>query len=91
SMLGRITIQTFNFDESFQAYRSNDFAWDFFQDPCLKNNLKANNGFSPIHRITVDCATHLQQIMSRHLLTSLLIYLKGMCMSYTIHRGVSMK
>uniref|UniRef100_A0A8C2Q5N2 Cilia- and flagella-associated protein 300 n=1 Tax=Cyprinus carpio TaxID=7962 RepID=A0A8C2Q5N2_CYPCA len=40
SMLGRITIQTFNFDESFQAYRSNDFAWDFFQDPCLKNNLK---------------------------------------------------
>ncbi|XP_073790598.1 cilia- and flagella-associated protein 300 isoform X1 [Danio rerio] len=27
SMLGRITAQAFNFDQSFQPYRSNDFAW----------------------------------------------------------------
>ncbi|KAK9955413.1 hypothetical protein ABG768_015295 [Culter alburnus] len=40
SMLGRITTQAFNFDQSFQPYRSNDFAWNFFQDPCVKNNLK---------------------------------------------------
>nr|XP_055036461.1 cilia- and flagella-associated protein 300 isoform X1 [Misgurnus anguillicaudatus] len=39
-MLGRITTQAFNFDQSFQPYRSNDFAWDFFQDPHVKNNLK---------------------------------------------------
>ncbi|XP_065142985.1 cilia- and flagella-associated protein 300 [Paramisgurnus dabryanus] len=40
SMLGRITTQAFNFDQSFQPYRSNDFVWDFFQDPHVKNNLK---------------------------------------------------
>ncbi|XP_056302836.1 cilia- and flagella-associated protein 300 [Danio aesculapii] len=40
SMLGRITAHAFNFDQSFQPYRSNDFVWNFFQDPCVKNNLK---------------------------------------------------
>ncbi|XP_043077693.1 cilia- and flagella-associated protein 300 [Puntigrus tetrazona] len=40
SMLGRITVQAFNFDQSFQSYRSNDFVWNFFQDPCVKSNLK---------------------------------------------------
>ncbi|KAK2872694.1 hypothetical protein QQF64_017665 [Cirrhinus molitorella] len=40
SMLGRIAIQAFNFDQSFQSYSSNDFAWNFFQDPCVKSNLK---------------------------------------------------
>ncbi|KAI7796085.1 cilia- and flagella-associated protein 300 [Triplophysa rosa] len=40
SMLGRITTQAFNFDQPFQPYRWNDFAWNFFQDPCVKYNLK---------------------------------------------------
>ncbi|XP_076836581.1 cilia- and flagella-associated protein 300 isoform X2 [Brachyhypopomus gauderio] len=40
SMLGRINVQAFNFDQTFQAYRKNDFALHFFQDPCVKNDLK---------------------------------------------------
>ncbi|KAF4077465.1 hypothetical protein AMELA_G00208310 [Ameiurus melas] len=38
-MLGRISIQAFNFDQVFQSYMKNDFALNFFQDPCVKNNL----------------------------------------------------
>ncbi|XP_030638852.1 cilia- and flagella-associated protein 300 [Chanos chanos] len=40
SMLGRITAQTFNFDQTFYPYRKNDFALNFFQDSCVQNNLK---------------------------------------------------
>ncbi|XP_053543593.1 cilia- and flagella-associated protein 300 isoform X1 [Ictalurus punctatus] len=35
SMLGRISIQAFNFDQVFQSYMKNDFVLD----PCVKNNL----------------------------------------------------
>ncbi|TRY99638.1 hypothetical protein DNTS_004829, partial [Danionella cerebrum] len=40
SMFGRTAVQAFNFDQFFQPYKSKDFVWNFFQDPCVKNNLK---------------------------------------------------
>ncbi|XP_058272102.1 cilia- and flagella-associated protein 300 [Hemibagrus wyckioides] len=40
SMLGRISIQAFNFDQMFQSYMKDDFTLKFFQDPCVKNNLR---------------------------------------------------
>ncbi|KAM9451745.1 cilia- and flagella-associated protein 300 isoform 2-T2 [Clarias gariepinus] len=36
SMLGRISVQAFNFDQFFQSYMKNDFALD----PCVKNSLQ---------------------------------------------------
>ncbi|KAK3555267.1 hypothetical protein QTP86_014868 [Hemibagrus guttatus] len=39
SMLGRISVQAFNFDQLFQSYMKDDFTLKFFQDPCVKNNL----------------------------------------------------
>ncbi|KAL7853874.1 hypothetical protein AOLI_G00207180 [Acnodon oligacanthus] len=51
SMLGRISAQAFNFDQAFQSYRKNDFALNFFQDPCVKNNLKtldASGAWKPL-------------------------------------------
>ncbi|KAF7697076.1 cilia- and flagella-associated protein 300 [Silurus meridionalis] len=39
SMLGRISVQAFNFDQVFQSYMMKDFVLNFFQDPCVKNNL----------------------------------------------------
>ncbi|XP_049322669.1 cilia- and flagella-associated protein 300 isoform X1 [Astyanax mexicanus] len=39
-MCGRISTQAFNFDQTFQSYKKNDFALNFFQDPCVKNSLK---------------------------------------------------
>ncbi|XP_026859509.1 cilia- and flagella-associated protein 300 isoform X1 [Electrophorus electricus] len=43
SMLERISAQAFNFDQTFQAYRKNEFALHFFQDPCVKKYLKMLN------------------------------------------------
>ncbi|XP_072518755.1 cilia- and flagella-associated protein 300 [Salminus brasiliensis] len=40
SMLGRISTQAFNFDQTFQSYSKKDFALNFFQDPCVKNSLR---------------------------------------------------
>ncbi|XP_062867928.1 cilia- and flagella-associated protein 300 isoform X2 [Trichomycterus rosablanca] len=40
SMLGRISVQAYNFDQTFQAYKKNDFALNFFLDPCVKKNLR---------------------------------------------------
>ncbi|XP_066501220.1 cilia- and flagella-associated protein 300 [Hoplias malabaricus] len=40
SMLGRISAQAYTFDQTFQPYRKNDFALNFFQDPCVKNSLR---------------------------------------------------
>ncbi|XP_051537002.1 cilia- and flagella-associated protein 300-like [Myxocyprinus asiaticus] len=53
SMLGRITTQAFKFDQPFQSYRRNDFALNFFQDPCVKNNLKVldtSGSWTPLGR-----------------------------------------
>ncbi|XP_008566208.1 PREDICTED: uncharacterized protein C11orf70 homolog isoform X2 [Galeopterus variegatus] len=40
SMLGRIKAQAFGFDETFQAYRKDDFVMAFFKDPSVIPNLK---------------------------------------------------
>ncbi|KAK2096155.1 hypothetical protein P7K49_025189, partial [Saguinus oedipus] len=40
SMLGRIKAQAFNFDQTFQAYRKDDFVMAFFKDPNVIPNLK---------------------------------------------------
>ncbi|KAF5906964.1 baculoviral IAP repeat-containing protein 2-like isoform X1, partial [Clarias magur] len=40
SMLGRISVQAFNFDQFFQSYMKDVFALNFFQDPCVKNSLQ---------------------------------------------------
>ncbi|XP_038617885.1 cilia- and flagella-associated protein 300 [Tachyglossus aculeatus] len=40
SMLGRICIQAFGFDQNFQAYRKDDFVMAFFRDPNVIANLK---------------------------------------------------
>ncbi|KAK2827277.1 hypothetical protein Q7C36_018203 [Tachysurus vachellii] len=39
SMLGRISVQAFNFEQNFQSYMKDHFALNFFQDTCVKNNL----------------------------------------------------
>ncbi|XP_076129632.1 cilia- and flagella-associated protein 300 isoform X2 [Alosa pseudoharengus] len=40
SMLGRISAQAFNFDQMFYPYKKEEFVLDFFQDPCVMENLK---------------------------------------------------
>uniref|UniRef100_A0A4W2HWR3 Cilia- and flagella-associated protein 300 n=1 Tax=Bos indicus x Bos taurus TaxID=30522 RepID=A0A4W2HWR3_BOBOX len=40
SMLGRIEAQAFGFDQTFQAYRKDDFVMAFFKDPNVIPNLK---------------------------------------------------
>uniref|UniRef100_A0A8D1XFE5 Cilia- and flagella-associated protein 300 n=1 Tax=Sus scrofa TaxID=9823 RepID=A0A8D1XFE5_PIG len=40
SMLGRIKVQAFGFDQTFQAYRKDDFVMAFFKDPNVIPNLK---------------------------------------------------
>uniref|UniRef100_A0A3Q2GZJ0 Cilia- and flagella-associated protein 300 n=1 Tax=Equus caballus TaxID=9796 RepID=A0A3Q2GZJ0_HORSE len=40
SMLGRIKAQAFGFDQTFQAYRKDDFVMAFFKDPNVIPNLK---------------------------------------------------
>ncbi|XP_075448549.1 cilia- and flagella-associated protein 300 isoform X3 [Ascaphus truei] len=40
SMHGRITAQTFSFDQNFQSYQKDDFVWAFFQDPNVISHLK---------------------------------------------------
>ncbi|XP_046876598.1 cilia- and flagella-associated protein 300 [Hypomesus transpacificus] len=40
SMLGRISVQAYNFDQSFYPYNSRDFTLSFFQDPCVQANLR---------------------------------------------------
>ncbi|XP_045872635.1 cilia- and flagella-associated protein 300 isoform X3 [Meles meles] len=40
SMLGRVTAQAFGFDQTFQAYRKDDFVMAFFKDPNVIPNLK---------------------------------------------------
>ncbi|XP_048839607.1 cilia- and flagella-associated protein 300 [Brienomyrus brachyistius] len=40
SMLGRISAQTFKFDQLFHPYRRHDFVSDFFRDPNVISNLK---------------------------------------------------
>ncbi|KAG5284431.1 hypothetical protein AALO_G00026660 [Alosa alosa] len=40
SMLGRISAQAFNFDQMFYPYKKDEFVLDFFQDPCVMENLK---------------------------------------------------
>ncbi|XP_006150159.1 cilia- and flagella-associated protein 300 [Tupaia chinensis] len=40
SMLGRIQAQAFGFDQTFQAYRKDDFVMAFFKDPNVISNLK---------------------------------------------------
>ena len=40
SMLGRIEAQAFGFDQTFQAYRKDDFVMAFFKDPNIIPNLK---------------------------------------------------
>ncbi|XP_040833156.1 cilia- and flagella-associated protein 300 isoform X3 [Ochotona curzoniae] len=40
SMLGRIEAQAFGFDQTFQAYRKDDFLLAFFKDPNVIPNLK---------------------------------------------------
>ncbi|XP_064348917.1 cilia- and flagella-associated protein 300 isoform X3 [Camelus dromedarius] len=39
-MLGRIKAQAFGFDQTFQAYRKDDFVMAFFKDPNVIPNLK---------------------------------------------------
>ncbi|XP_036379266.1 cilia- and flagella-associated protein 300 [Megalops cyprinoides] len=53
SMLGRITAQAFNFDQPFQPYKQHEFAFDFFNDPCVMSNLKMIGGpgsWKPLER-----------------------------------------
>ncbi|XP_007520785.1 cilia- and flagella-associated protein 300 isoform X1 [Erinaceus europaeus] len=40
SMLGRIRAQAFSFDQTFQAYRKDEFLLAFFKDPNVISNLK---------------------------------------------------
>ncbi|XP_032214729.1 cilia- and flagella-associated protein 300 isoform X7 [Mustela erminea] len=40
SMLGRVAAQAFGFDQTFQAYRKDDFVMAFFKDPDVIPNLK---------------------------------------------------
>ncbi|KAM4849302.1 cilia- and flagella-associated protein 300 isoform X1 [Urocitellus parryii] len=40
SMLGRIKAQAFGFDQTFQAYRKDDFVMAFFKDPNVIPNLQ---------------------------------------------------
>uniref|UniRef100_A0A8C8Z5A1 Cilia- and flagella-associated protein 300 n=1 Tax=Prolemur simus TaxID=1328070 RepID=A0A8C8Z5A1_PROSS len=40
SMLGRIEAQAFGFDQTFQAYRKDDFLMAFFKHPNVIPNLK---------------------------------------------------
>ncbi|XP_008056536.1 uncharacterized protein C11orf70 homolog [Carlito syrichta] len=40
SMLGRIKAQAFGFDQTFQAYRKDEFVMAFFKDPNVIPNLK---------------------------------------------------
>ncbi|XP_012677460.1 cilia- and flagella-associated protein 300 [Clupea harengus] len=40
SMLGRISAQAFNFDQMFHPYKKDEFVLNFFQDPCVMENLK---------------------------------------------------
>ncbi|XP_046926295.1 cilia- and flagella-associated protein 300 isoform X1 [Lynx rufus] len=40
SMLGRVAAQAFGFDQTFQAYRKDDFVMAFFKDPNVIPNLK---------------------------------------------------
>ncbi|XP_038674504.1 cilia- and flagella-associated protein 300 isoform X1 [Scyliorhinus canicula] len=47
SMHGRITVQVFSFDQSFQAYEKDNFVLAFFQDPNVMANLKVFSPLSP--------------------------------------------
>ncbi|KAM4047458.1 cilia- and flagella-associated protein 300 [Anomaloglossus baeobatrachus] len=46
SMNGRITAQTFRYDQYFQAYQKEDFVLAFFQDPSVTLHLKLLSGSS---------------------------------------------
>ncbi|KAM6985595.1 cilia- and flagella-associated protein 300 isoform 2-T2 [Aplochiton taeniatus] len=40
SMLGRISAQYYSFDQTFYPYNSKDFAFSFFNDPCVSANIR---------------------------------------------------
>uniref|UniRef100_A0A3Q3X3P9 Cilia- and flagella-associated protein 300 n=1 Tax=Mola mola TaxID=94237 RepID=A0A3Q3X3P9_MOLML len=54
SMLGRISAQSFSFDQNFRPYNSEQFALGFFRDPNVVSSLPTQFGDKPVVSVEVE-------------------------------------